>query len=503
MADRFAEPPGFDEYVVARGADLLRTAWLLVGDDRGAENLVRTTLVRSWPQWHHLSEVGAGSYDAELRRSLMVTYLRRPLLHRGRVDDAEPVAPQVPPSGPPTKADVLQALARLSRRERATLVLWSFDGLGEAQIADALDDGVPAVHRHRLHALTTVCADLDLDEDGLREVLAALPPQDPPVDGLVGPPRAYAGWRRGARGWALAVGGLVVVAVVGGLASRGGDGGVGPAPPPTQPPVLACRTSVGPPTPPVAPAGPLSRSVAAVLVCAQTDEGSVWAGSLPPDAPVSLPLAVDALVLRPRTNGAGCADLPQGPAFCMVLQGRDGTLTTYANEGLACNGWPALASYYVALAEQEADAGSGSGATGDGFLGCPSILGKTLSPTGAAPPSLSRGTVLTTATACLHPRAMVGSIPRYRAIRTNVMGTPQVAQLNRDLARVGSSAGPGSTCTAGDSLYLVRAVTDAGRLIELSSVCADRFTVDWRARDTWPVSPETRDMLRSLLVVAS
>jgi hypothetical protein len=243
--------------------------------------------------------------------------------------------------------------------------------------------------------------------------------------------------------------------------------------------------------------------VAAVLVCAQTDEGSVWAGSLPPDAPVSLPLAVDALVLRPRTNGAGCADLPQGPAFRMVLQGRDGTLTTYANEGLACNGWPALASYYVALAEQEADAGSGSGATGDGFLGCPSILGKTLSPTGAAPPSLSRGTVLTTATACLHPRAMVGSIPRYRAIRTNVMGTPQVAQLNRDLARVGSSAGPGSTCTAGDSLYLVRAVTDAGRLIELSSVCADRFTVDWRARDTWPVSPETRDMLRSLLVVTN
>ena len=56
MAERFAEPPSFDEYVVARGADLLRTAWLLVGDDRGAEDLVRTTLARSWPQWHHLSQ---------------------------------------------------------------------------------------------------------------------------------------------------------------------------------------------------------------------------------------------------------------------------------------------------------------------------------------------------------------------------------------------------------------------------------------------------------------
>ena len=77
MADRFAEPPSFDEYVVARGADLLRTAWLLVGDDRGAEDLVRTTLARSWPQWRHLSHVGAGSYDAELRRALVETYLRR------------------------------------------------------------------------------------------------------------------------------------------------------------------------------------------------------------------------------------------------------------------------------------------------------------------------------------------------------------------------------------------------------------------------------------------
>jgi DNA-directed RNA polymerase specialized sigma24 family protein len=502
MADPFAEPPSFDEYVVARGADLLRTAWLLVGDDRRAEELVRATLARSWPQWHHLSEVGAGSYDAELRRSLMATYLRRPAVRRGGDRRVNPVVPQGPVSVPPSKADVLRALAGLSRRERATLVLWTFDGLTEAQIAEAVDDGVAAVHRQRLHALATVGAELTLDEDGLRAVLAGLPPQDPPINGLVDPPRAHAGWRRGARGWALAVACLVVVAVGGGLASRGGDGGEGPTPPPTQPPVLACRTSFGPPTPPVAPAGPLSKTVAAVLVCAQTDEGSVWAGSLPPDAPVSVPLAVDALVLQPRTGGAECPDLPQGPAFRMVLQGIDGSFRTYANEGLACNGWPALASYYVALAEQGADEGSGSGATGDGFLGCPSILGKSVSPPGVAPPSLSRGTVLTTATACLHPRPMLASVPRYRAIRTNVMGAPQLAQLNTDLAKAGSSLVPGSACATGSSLFVVRAMTDTGRLVELSSVCADRFTVDWKARDSWPVSTQTRGMLRALLVVA-
>ncbi|MEO6413364.1 MAG: hypothetical protein ABIO48_12340 [Pedococcus sp.] len=501
MADRFAEPPSFDEYVVARGADLLRTAWLLVGDERRAEDLVRATLARSWPQWHHLSEVGAGSYDAELRRSLMATYLRRSPVQRSRGERAKPVAPQGVASTAPAKADVLSALAGLSHRERATLVLWSFDGLSEAQIADAVDDGVAAVHRHRLHALATVGAELALDEEGLRAVLAGLPPQDPSITGLVDPPRPYAGWKRGARGWALAVVGLVVVAIVAGLASRGGDGGVDPSPPTPEPAALACRTSFGPPTPPVTPSGQLSETVEAVLVCAQTDQGSVWAGSLPPDAPVSVPLAVDALVLQPRTGGSECAALPQGPAFRMLLQGNDSSVTTYANEGLACNGWPALASYYVALAEQSADVGSGSGATGDGFLGCPSILGKTLSPPGVAPPSLSRGTVLVTATACLHPRATLTRVPRYRAIRTNVMGAPQLAQLNADLAKAGSSIVPGSTCAAGTSLFVVRGMTDEGRLVELSSVCADQFSVDWKARDTWPVSTETRDMLRALLFV--
>jgi hypothetical protein len=186
----------------------------------------------------------------------------------------------------------------------------------------------------------------------------------------------------------------------------------------------------------------------------------------------------------------------------MVLEGKDGAFRTYANEGLACNGWPALASYYVALAEQSAEAGSGSGEAGDGFLGCPSILGETLSPPGVAPPSLSRGTVLVTATACLHPRAILTKLPRYRAIRTNVMGAPQLAQLNADLAKAGSSLAPGSTCVAGSSLFVVRGKTDEGRLVELSSVCADLFTVDWKARDSWPVSKETRDMLRALLVVA-
>jgi hypothetical protein len=240
--------------------------------------------------------------------------------------------------------------------------------------------------------------------------------------------------------------------------------------------------------------------VSAVLVCAQTDEGSVWSGFLPPDAPVSAPLAVDALVLAPRTSGVECPDLPTGPAFRLVLLGVDGAVRTYANEGLACNGWPALASYYAALAEQGALADSGTDATEGGFLGCPSVLGKALVRQEVTTPSLPRGTVLAAATACLHPRPVATAIPRFRPVRANVMGAPQLAQLNADLARSGSKVRAGSTCTTGTSLFVVEARTGDGRMLELSSNCADTFAVDWQARDTWAVSPQTRDMLRALLV---
>jgi DNA-directed RNA polymerase specialized sigma24 family protein len=494
MADRFAEPPSFDEYVVARGADLLRTAWLLVGDDRGAEDLVRATLARSWPQWNHLSHVGAGSYDAELRRALVETYLKRHRDRSRRSQERRAVA------DPPSRADVLGVLAELGPRERVAVVRWTFDGLSDGQVAAALDDDVAAARRHRLHALDVVVDRLGFDEERLRVTLEGLPPQDPSVAGLLDATRPYAARWRGVRGWAVGAGALVVAVAVGGLLAGGGRDGIRPLPTPTQSAGVTCRDSDTAPVPPTVTTEPLSRTVSAVLVCAQTDEGSVWSGFLPPDAPVSVPLAVDALALAPRTSGAECPDLPTGPAFRLVLLGADGQVRTYANEGLACNGWPALASYYVALAEQGALADAGSEATASGFLGCPSVLGKSLAPPGVAPPSLARGTVLTAATACLHPRAVATAIPRFRPVRANVMGAPQLAQLNADLARSGSKTRAASTCTAGTSLFVVEARTKNGRMLELSSNCADAFSVDWQSRDTWAVSTQTRDMLRALLV---
>ena len=51
-----AAADGFDAYVEARGADLLRTAFLLTGDHQRAEDLVQTALGKVWSRWDHVVE---------------------------------------------------------------------------------------------------------------------------------------------------------------------------------------------------------------------------------------------------------------------------------------------------------------------------------------------------------------------------------------------------------------------------------------------------------------
>ena len=115
MADRFAEPPSFDEYVVARGADLLRTAWLLVGDDRRAEDLVRAD---ARPQLAAVAPPVRGRRRVLRRGAAAVAdgdlpaafgrCSRQPRRARETCCAARRCT-----SSPPTKADVLRALGRV------------------------------------------------------------------------------------------------------------------------------------------------------------------------------------------------------------------------------------------------------------------------------------------------------------------------------------------------------------------------------------------------------
>ncbi len=61
-----AEPDGFREFVVARSAALVRSAFLLTGDEAIAQDLVQTALAKTWSRWPRVARRDAP--EAHVRR---------------------------------------------------------------------------------------------------------------------------------------------------------------------------------------------------------------------------------------------------------------------------------------------------------------------------------------------------------------------------------------------------------------------------------------------------
>jgi RNA polymerase sigma-70 factor (sigma-E family) len=160
--ERGSDPPGFDEFVAARGPQLLRSAWLLTGDRHKAEDLVQTALGKCWPRWHRIADSGAGSHDAYVRRVMMTTYIA----WWRRRWNGEVATGTLPEQAAPVGAgeldrfverhDLLRALAALPRGQRAVLVLRYFEDLTEVQVAEALDCSVGTVKSQSSRALATL-----------------------------------------------------------------------------------------------------------------------------------------------------------------------------------------------------------------------------------------------------------------------------------------------------------------------------------------------------------
>jgi RNA polymerase sigma factor (sigma-70 family) len=156
--------PSFDEYVAGRGAELMRSAWLLTGDRQQALELVGTALGSAFQHWRRVGEED-GLYDAYVRRTLMATYLSRRRHRWAPVDlvsvdaaevdaRAEGLGEELGPGA--LRRTVREALAVLTRVQRAVVVLRFFEGLTEAQTAEALDSTVAAVRRRTAQALAAL-----------------------------------------------------------------------------------------------------------------------------------------------------------------------------------------------------------------------------------------------------------------------------------------------------------------------------------------------------------
>lgn len=247
----------------------------------------------------------------------------------------------------------------------------------------------------------------------LREALREAVPQDLEQSGLAEDAKAYAVRVRRLRVVSTAVVAAVVV-LIAVVASSGmfRNRAVAPAKPQTEH-VNVCDYQVGVTPLRAAPVAPASTKYQHVLVCALTDSGSAWPGSLPPDWSVDTPEAIDSLTWDLRDDAADCGGLPAGRAFTVSVQEHNGTISTYLNTDLRCSGWEFLERYYVALAEQRWQL---ERAVQERWPNCPSVFGEQ-PPTSDAP--LAKGTVLSEASLCLHPvpRAVTGvPVPRGQPV---------------------------------------------------------------------------------------
>ncbi len=128
-------PEGFSEFVVARQAALLRTAYLLTGHAQDAEDLVQATLVKVVPQWRRICD----NPEPYVRRVMINENISRWRRRRWREHPTDDL-PEVLAEGP-DHAELIavrDALAGLAPRQRAVLVLRYYEGLTEAEIAQQM-----------------------------------------------------------------------------------------------------------------------------------------------------------------------------------------------------------------------------------------------------------------------------------------------------------------------------------------------------------------------------
>ncbi|MBS2939661.1 SigE family RNA polymerase sigma factor [Nocardioides sp. J2M5] len=137
------EPPGFREFVEARSPALLRTAWMLTGDQAAAEDLLQTALARTWPHWTRVVDGHPDAYVRKVMVRVHASWRARRWNREVPTSDGEPHEPGAPASVDDTarvddRLALRQALLGLPVRQRQVVVLRYFDDLSVDAVADVM-----------------------------------------------------------------------------------------------------------------------------------------------------------------------------------------------------------------------------------------------------------------------------------------------------------------------------------------------------------------------------
>ncbi|MDX2598988.1 SigE family RNA polymerase sigma factor [Streptomyces caniscabiei] len=148
---RDARDEGFQCFLVGRWPRLMRTAFLLTGEQHAAEDLVQTTLEQVYVAWRRVGSTD--DPDTYVRRVMINAHARR---HRRRLKEFPAprsdtdLVPELPDGDDRmAQADdrgaLLTALSQLPPRQREAVVLRYWEDLSESQTAEAMGCSVGTV----------------------------------------------------------------------------------------------------------------------------------------------------------------------------------------------------------------------------------------------------------------------------------------------------------------------------------------------------------------------
>ena len=152
----------FEEFVRAKRAALVRSAYLLTGDAHLAEDLVQSALARTHRSWSRLTDpANAEAYTRKVMYHLQVSWWRRNRVAESITDEA----PEPRPTGGPGEATGLTnrmtihgALGKLSAKQRAVLVYRYFEDRSEAETAELMGVQIGTVKSQTAKALVRLRA---------------------------------------------------------------------------------------------------------------------------------------------------------------------------------------------------------------------------------------------------------------------------------------------------------------------------------------------------------
>jgi RNA polymerase sigma-70 factor, ECF subfamily len=145
----------FRQFVAARQAALLRTAFLLTGGWHSAEDLLQSSLAKTCLAWPRIKDKAAAeAYVRTTMSRTWVSWWRRRRYEERSTETLPEVA--VHDVLGDDRDVVWQALATLSARQRAVLVLRFYEGLSELEIADVLGCSTGSVKSHASRGLKSM-----------------------------------------------------------------------------------------------------------------------------------------------------------------------------------------------------------------------------------------------------------------------------------------------------------------------------------------------------------